>query len=472
MTPRPPFRRRLTLALGLALGLALATLGVLVWLGALALTTVEARAVLQAEAASVERATAAPDGLDTARYDWDEPHHRFAAPRIDPIFLQVFDSAGRLLRASDNLAALPNFPAGVLPSTDGDGAVTPLARLTVDGKRLYRITEPLRTADGRPVGTVQLARFDPGLGGRLARLGAWLAAGLGLLFAALMALVWGIGGRVVRPLEAITDHAAGLSAATLGGRVPVPPDADRETAALAAALNGALARLDGSFAEMQRFTANAAHELQTPLTVLRGHIEVALRRDRAPEAYRDTLRLLLTEATDMAQAVRGLLELARLDDGTGLPTESVNLADIARDEAAAFHDRAAEKRLQLTVRAAPAPVCGHADLLRDVARTLLDNALKYTDAGGITVASGVDCAEACLVVEDTGPGIADVDRATDRFWRADAVQHLPGSGLGLAIARRIVESHGGRLVVGASACGGARVEARLPVLPDAPGPHA
>ncbi len=465
MTPRPPFRRRLTLALGLALGLALATLGVSVWFGALALTTLEARAVLRAEAASVERATAVHGRLDTAGYDWDEPHHRFAAPRIDPFFLQVFDAAGRLVRASDNLAALPGFPVEALPSTQDDGIGSALATLTVDGKPLYRITEPLLTPDGQTIGTVQLARFDPGLGDRLARLGFWLAAGLGLLFASLVGLVWAIGGRVVRPLEAITAHAAGLSAATLGERVPVPPDADRETAALAATLNGALARLDGSFAEMQRFTANAAHELQTPLTVLRGHVEVALRREREPEAYRATLHLLLVEATDMATTVRGLLDLARLDAGTGLATGTVDLADIARDEAAAFHDRAEAKGLQLTVHASPAPVCGHADLLRDVARTLLDNAVKYTSAGRVTITSDVDGAEACLSVDDSGPGIADADRATDRFWRADAVQHLPGSGLGLAIARRIVESHGGRLVVGASASGGARVEARLPVQP-------
>ncbi len=464
MTTRPRFRRRLAAALGVAL--ALAAVGAGVWLGASALATAEVRGGLRAEAAAVQRAVVATDGaVVPGRYSWDEPHHRFASLRIDPYFLQVFDVRGRLLQASGNIATLPDFPTARLARTDGDGPLVPVARLDTGGRHLYRITEPLRDAAGARVGDVQIARFDPGVGTQLGRLALGLVLGLGLLFAALMGLVWAVGGRVVRPLESITAHAAGLSAATLGERVPVPPDADRETAALAAALNGALARLDGSFAEMQRFTANAAHELQTPLTVLRGHVEVALRRERTPEAYRATLRLLLGEAVGMAQAVRGLLALARLDAGTGLPTETVDLAEIARDEAEAVRAHAEAKGLRLTVHTQPAPVCGHADLLRDVARNLLDNAVKYTDAGSVAVSVTAYGAEVRLAVDDSGPGIADADRATDRFWRADAVQHLPGSGLGLALARRIAETHGGRLVLSASAAGGARVEARFPAVP-------
>ncbi len=462
---RPPFRRRLTLALGLALSVALAVVGTLVWLGASAWTTYEARTALRAEAAAVERAVVTPDGrLDADRYEWDEPHHRFAAPRIDPNFLQVFDAAGRLAKASDNLAALPGFPSRLLASTARDGPLVPLATLEAGGRPLYRITEPLRTRSGQAVGYVQLARYDPGLRAQLQRLAAGLAAGLGLLLAALLGLVWTVGSRVVRPLEAITTHAAALSATTLGDRIPVPPDADRETSALAAALNDALERLDGSFAEMQRFTANAAHELQTPLTVLRGHVDVALRRTREPDVYRQTLRLLGGEVDGMTHTVRGLLALARLDVGVPFDTEVVDLSALARTEADAFRPQAEAKGLTLTVDAVPTPVEGHPDLLRDVARTLLDNAVKYTDAGTVRVSVGSGDGRARLVVADSGPGIAPdhVGRVTDRFWRADDVQHVPGSGLGLAIAARIVERHEGRLTVGNQPDGGARIEVTLP----------
>ena len=469
MHARPPFRRRLTLALGLALGGALAVVGVLFWLGASAWTTYEARAVLRAEAATIERAVVTPDGrLDADRYEWDEPHHRFATARIDPIFLQIFDTEHRLVRSSDNVAAFGarTYPNRLLGSTAEDGPFVALARLTVEGRRLYRITEPLRRAPDEVVGYVQLTRFDPGIHAQLGRLATGLAIGLSVLLAALLGLVWTVGGRVVRPLEAITRHATSLSAQTLGNWTPVPPDADRETAALATALNAALARLDGSFAEMQRFTANAAHELQTPLTVLLGHIEVALRRDREPDAYRKTLRLLLAEVDGLIHTVRGLLALARLDAEDALATEPVDLAALTHTEAEALRSQAERKGLTLTVDAAAVCVEGHPDLLRDVVRNLIDNAVKYTEAGGVVLSVHAEDGTARLVVSDTGPGIAPehIDRVTDRFWRADGVQHLPGSGLGLALVARIVERHGGRLRVGAGPDGGARVEVALPAM--------
>lgn len=466
MIARPTFRRRLTLALGVALGLALALVGVLVWLGASAAATFEARAVLRAEAEAVDRAVVMPGGrLEAERYHWDEPHHRFAAARIDPFFLQVFDAEGRLVRASDNVAALDGYPDRVLGSTDGDGPLTPLAHLRAGGRTLYRITEPLETLAGESVGTVQLARFDPGLGAQLGRLALGLGVGLGVLLAALLALVWAVGGRVVRPLEAITAHAMSVSAETLGDRIPVPPRADRETAALAHALNRALERLDGSFAEMQRFTSNAAHELQTPLTILRGHLEVSLRRDRDPEAYRATLRVLLGEVEGLIHTVRGLLALARVDAEGRLATEPVDLASIARPVAEAFRSTAEAAGLTLDIATESVAVDGHPDLLRDVVRNLVDNAVKYTDAGCVAVTVSRVDGHARLVVEDTGSGIASehADRVTDRFWRSDAVQHVPGSGLGLALVARIVERHGGRLEVGAS-LGGARVSVVLPAL--------
>ena len=463
---RPTFRRRLTVSLGIALGIALATLGVLVWLGASALATVEARAVLGGEAAAVERATAATGRLDAAAYDWDEPHHRYAAPRIDPFFLQVFDMRGRLVRASANVAAVPGYPAQALATTEGDGPLTPLARLSPAGAHLYRVTEPLVAPDGRAVGTVQLARFDPGFGTQLRALALALAAVLGLLLAALLGLVWTVGGRVVRPLEAIPEHATALSAQTLADRIPLPPQADRETAALADTLNGALARLGGSFAEMQRFTANAAHELQTPLTVLRGHLDVSLRRDRTPEAYRATQRLLLGEVEGLTRTVHGLLALARVDAGEGLATHTVDLAAVAQSVAETFRTTAETRGLTLCIDAHPVRVDGHPDLLGDVVRNLVDNAVKYTDAGGVTVTVRRQGSHAQLVVEDTGRGIAPehAPRVTDRFWRADAVQHLAGSGLGLALVARIVERHGGRFAAGAGVHGGARVEVVLPAL--------
>lgn len=452
MPERSSFQRRLVVHLGAALAGALLFVGIAVWVSVAAWAAHEARRVLRAEAVAMQNASVGADGtLDADRYDWDEPHHRYDAPRIDPIFLQVFDAEGRLLRQSDNVAHFDAYPEHLLPSTEGDGSFVPLATLQLGDETLYGITEPLRDGEGRPVGFVQAARFPPQVYSDLGRLALGLALGFGSLLVLLVGLVWTVGGRVVRPLQAITAHAAGLSAATLDERIPIPENADREATALASALNDSLDRLDSAFTEMKRFTANAAHELQTPLTVLRGHVEVALRRERDPDAYRDTLRLLGSEVDGMVRTVRGLLALARLDaDAAPLRTEPVDLAALAHAEAEAVRAWADDKGLTLTVRAEhPAVANGHPDLLREALRTLIDNAIKYTPEGQVTLEVSTRGDETWASVEDSGPGLSEAHRqlATGRFWRADDVHHLPGSGLGLALADRVARIHGGRLVL-------------------------
>lgn len=475
MPERPTFQRRLLTRLGAALAVALAVIGTAVWGGAAVWSATEARRVLRLEVQAVQNDVVLRDGqIDADRYYWDEPHHRFDAERIDPFFLQVFDAEGRLLRASENVAlfAPGAFPARPRARTDEDGLLAPLATFRVGTHTLYYVTEPLRGPDGRPVGMVQVARFVPAVQAHLGRLALGLAVGLGLALLALLALLRIVGGRVVQPLRAITAHAASLSPATLGERVPVPLNADRETAMLAMTLNGALDRLDAAFDEMKRFTANAAHELQTPLTVLRGHVEVALRRDREPDAYRQTLRVLDGEVDSMTRTVRGLLALARLD-AAPLTMEPVDLAQIARSEAETLRPMAEAKGLALGVHAPETAMArGHADLLREAIRTVLDNAIKYTEAGHVALAVGTRKEEAWVAVEDSGPGMSSEHRAhaTDRFWRAPDVQHLPGSGLGLALADRVARTHGGRLVLSDADPKGLRVVLTVPGVPREPGP--
>src|SRR5690606_4796378 len=209
--PRPPFRRRLLVALRLALGLALAALGMAAWLGAYASLTFRARAVVEAEAHEVASHVVLPDGhIDVDAYPWGQPHHRFLDPHIDPYFLRIFDGEGRLLRASENVALL-GAPLPAPQVTDGGGLLRPLDTFRVGPRRLYAVTHPLVGPDGAPLGTVQVARYDPHLGPQLFRIGLGLGTGFLLVWAALLGLVWAVGGRVVRPLEAITTRARALS---------------------------------------------------------------------------------------------------------------------------------------------------------------------------------------------------------------------------------------------------------------------
>jgi signal transduction histidine kinase len=464
--PRPPFRRRLLVALGLALGLALAALGTLVWLGAYASLTFRARALVEAEAREVASHVVRPDGrLDVDAYPWGQPHHRFLEPHIDPYFLRIFDVGGRVLRASENVALLGGPLPAPRPADDG-GPLRPLHTFAVGPRRLYAVAHPLLGPDGTPVGMVQVARYDPSLDRQLFRIGLGLGTGFLLVWAALLGLVWAVAGRAVRPLEAITASARALSPEHLEGRVPVPPGADRETAELAEALNAALGRIEEAFREVRRFTADAAHELQTPLTVLLGHVDVALRRERDPAAYRDTLRLLRDEVERLAQTVRGLLTLARLDQSReALPVEPVDLRRLVEGEVEAMRPAAEARGLALRYAAyAPGTVMGHAPLLREVARNLLDNAVKYTEAGEVAVRVEEAGGEARLVVADTGPGIAaeDLPNVTARFHRARAAQHVPGSGLGLALVEQVVRHHGGRLDIASAPGRGTTITVVLP----------
>ena len=460
----PSFRRRLTLTLGLGLGAALALFSGLVLLGAWAFLNYSARAHLASEVNNIAAQIVQGDRLHLDAPPWDEPHHRFTEHHIDPHFVQVFDAEGRPLRSSANVARLgEGFPARLLPVSSELLGVRPLRTFDAGGTRFYHLTVPL-LAQGEALGYLQVSRYEPGIPAMLNRVALALGVGYVIVLIGFLALIWTVGSRVVHPLAAMTASARQLSPERLDQRVPVPPDADRETAELGRALNDALDRLERSFGEVRRFTADAAHELQTPLTVLLGHLDVALRRDRPAEAYRETLRVLRTEAEEMVRTVRGLLTLARLE-GAALPPERVDVSQIARDEAATARPHAEAKGLVLTVSAdAPALVSGQPALLREALRNLLDNAVKYTDSGKVHVRVLSENGHVTLAVEDTGIGIAPehLPRVTGRFWRADGVQHLPGSGLGLSLVEQVAAHYGGALRVRSEAGAGTQAELVLP----------
>ena len=468
--PRPTFRRRLLVTMGAAHVAALAGLGLLVWLGLYAWMTVQAYNVLDREARFIESMVATGDGrLRVDAYTWDEPHHRFQGPHIDPYFVQVFGPDRRLIRQSDNILFFSegDYP-GRLLATEAPSARPVLRTFSASGGRLYHITRPLTGPAGETLGFVQVARPYPNIDRVLWRAAWLLAAGLVVVLSGLGVLVWWQSGRVLRPLATITAAARRIAPNQLHERVPVPPGADRETAQLAATLNGQLARLEQAFEEMYRFTANAAHELQTPLTVLRGHVDVALRRPRTAEAYRETLALLGREIDTLSHTVRSLLVLARLDrDATRLPAGPVDLAALVRAEMPPYAAQASVKGLDVRQDVpTEAWVCGQPDLLREVVVNLLDNAIKYTRQGHLSVEIVAGPVEVVLGVCDTGIGMEaeETVHATDRFFRAAAASRLevPGSGLGLALVSQIVARHGGQLRIDSTPGRGTCVYVALP----------
>jgi heavy metal sensor kinase len=261
---------------------------------------------------------------------------------------------------------------------------------------------------------------------------------------------WLLAGQALRPVRVLTQVASGLTAQGLDRRVDAP-GADREFQALIDVINGMLDRLEKSFLQAARFSADAAHELKTPLTILQGQLEQAVQRAPAASQEQRTYADLLEEVQRLKGIVRKLLLLAQSDSGQlRLSLEPVCL----NDEVAALFEDLPLVAPGLTLRQEFAPdvrVQADPDLLRQVLQNLFNNAYKYNREGGeIACALRHEGGRAMLTIANTtDPELhLDRERLFDRFYRGDRSRNrqVDGTGLGLSLAREIARAHGGDLV--------------------------
>jgi heavy metal sensor kinase len=263
---------------------------------------------------------------------------------------------------------------------------------------------------------------------------------------------WFLAGRTLRPVDRITDIARGIGESDLSQRIDVV--SDDELGRLASTLNGMIARLEEAFVKERRFVADASHELRTPLAVLQAETSLALEKPRGQDAYRRSLETVSQEVAYMSDIVGKLLVLARSDAGNEpFNVQEVDLADLitelAQDVGALAQDKG------LTLRFGPMDrisVNGDRVRLRQLFLNILDNALRYTPAGGTITESVVRQGDqAVATIGDTGMGIAKehLPFIFDRFYRADRVRTdgEGGTGLGLSIATTIAKMHGGTIEV-------------------------
>jgi signal transduction histidine kinase len=280
-----------------------------------------------------------------------------------------------------------------------------------------------------------------------------LLPGVPALLLLVAALTWLAVGRALAPVSAIRRELADITATDLHRRVPVPPARD-EVRFLAETTNRTLDRLEQAVERHRRFVADAAHELRSPLAVLRTRLEIAPPQPLAAEALADVERI--------QRLTTDLLLLARLDAGEPAAHREVDLGQVAAEEATQARPRT-DVRVELRV-AAGIVVHGSADQLRRLVANLVDNAVRHA-ATTVTVRLHGHDGAAVLEVEDDGPGIPpDRQEAVfDRFARLDEARarDAGGSGLGLAIAREIAVHHGGSLAV-AGGPPGALLRARIP----------
>jgi heavy metal sensor kinase len=260
-----------------------------------------------------------------------------------------------------------------------------------------------------------------------------------------------MAGRLLRPVAAISEKAAKISAESLAARLPVENPGD-EFGRLAGVMNGMLARLEDAFERLKRFTADASHELRTPLTVIRSVGEVALQEDLDAAAYRDRIGSMLEGVNRLTRLVENLLTLTRADSGHAAlgrtETDVTRLVERAVEDMRALAEEKGQK-LVLSLKEAAVLRIDEATI-RLALVNLLDNAIKYTPPSGtVTVGSRIRGFEFLIEVTDTGPGIPPEhrDRIFDRFYRVekDRTSQTGGAGLGLSIAKWAAEVNGGRI---------------------------
>jgi len=295
----------------------------------------------------------------------------------------------------------------------------------------------------------------------VALVGGTLAVGVTALL-----LSWWATRAMLKPLRRIVDVSRHVAQGDLSARTELR--AGNEIGTVGAAFDHMVGRLQTLFGVQRRFIADAAHELRTPLTAIGGQLELLLMGAVSePAQQRRSLQRMNGELERMGRLVDDLLTLSRLDARPALRQETVDLGALAHDVAQQMQALTPDRHI--AVRAAPAvTITGDGDRLRQVLLNLLDNARKYTPAGGkIDISVERHNGDAVLRVADTGIGVppADVERVWDRFYRVDQARTRAsgGAGLGLAIVKGIAEAHGGHVALASRPGQGTTVTLTLPV---------
>jgi heavy metal sensor kinase len=396
-------------------------------------------------------------------------------------FIQVLDESGNIGEKSENLKnvqlpislqALKNASKGFITfetvSTFGN---TPLRMMTlpvIENGHMARIIQVASSLED-----VEDALRTLFIILVIAVPSALLVASLGGQFLANQAL---------KPVDHITQTARMITSQNLNQRIKSLKVKD-EISRLIETFNEMISRLDQSFHQIKQFSSDASHELKTPLTILKGEVEVALRKERTSQNYEQILRSNLEEINRMSKIVDNLLLLARTETGEiRLFKEEVNLSQIVSEVVTQLTKLAHAKDLQIvaTNHHEDIPLYGDALRIREMLLNLIENSIKYTEPGGsISVSLEKNAPHSLpgeeegsydgvkIVVSDTGIGIAkeDQERIFGRFFRVDKARsgEQGGSGLGLSICKWIVEAHQGEISVESELGKGSRFIVRLPI---------
>lgn len=289
--------------------------------------------------------------------------------------------------------------------------------------------------------------------------GILLSIGVGFLFSR----------RILTPIKIMNDLAREIAFEKMGGRIPIG-EADDELNRLAKTLNEMLDRLEESINRQRKFVSDASHELRTPAAVIKGYIEFIERYGTTDEELlRENIKVIGSEAQNMQALLENLLFLSRTDQNRQrLNKKILDIDDIVGDVMSKMKTVVKTHTVELLSNA-PAKIFGDETTIRQMIRIFLDNAVKYTPAGGkISVASKIVGGKILLTISDSGIGIApdNLPKIFDRFFRIDSenlVSEANGSGLGLSIAKWIADSHGIKISVASELGRGTTFSLEIPI---------
>jgi heavy metal sensor kinase len=337
---------------------------------------------------------------------------------------------------------------------------------TAEGLDRWRVIHTkVQGPDGLLV--VQVARSLQSYDHEMAELLLTFLVSVPLVLLGVVAGGYFLARRALAPVQRITQAANEITVDRLNQRIEVA-NPDDELGALAQTLNRMIGRLERAFTEMQRFTADAAHELRTPLAVIRSEAEVALRATRSPEEYSHVLENLLEETNRMSRLADQLLFLCRQDAGLhSPPAEPVALDSLLREVVGNMQLVGQDKGVQVSLGdLAPVELLGDSRLLRQVFYNLIDNAIKYGEPPGLVTLNSRHSSEGLKVlIADNGIGIPPehLPHVFDRFYRVDQSRSDGmAAGLGLAICQSIVKSLGGSIGIESTVGRGTTVTVTLP----------
>lgn len=394
-------------------------------------------------------------------------------------FIQVLDESGQIGQKSDNLKDV-QLPVTLNALRNASkGLITFETSRTLGNTPLRIVTLPV-IENNHVTRIVQVASSLEDVENALHTLFVILL--ISVPSALLLASVGGqfLANKALKPVDHITQTARLITSQNLNQRIN-PPRVKDEISRLIETFNEMISRLDKSFHHMKQFSSDASHELKTPLTILKGEVEVALRKGRPAQEYEQILRSNLEEINRLSTIVDDLLMLSRTDlEQLPLQKENIRLSEILNDVVAQVDILAAPKQIHIQTENSDGEITILGDPLRirELFLNLIENGIKYTpEKGSISITLETEITSdrttdasngfAKITVSDTGIGIAkkDQERIFDRFFRVDKARsrEMGGSGLGLSICKWIVEAHQGKISVESELGKGSSFIVRLPL---------